>query len=90
MANNAGNGGKIALVTGGSRGLGKDSALQLARKGFDLIITYQTKKAYAEEVVKEIEATGRKAIAVQCDVSDEKSVQNAVKEVLAHFGKIER
>ncbi len=66
MANNAS---KIALVTGGSRGLGKDSALQLAKKGFDVIITYQTKKEYAEAVVKEIEAAGQKAFSVQLDIA---------------------
>lgn len=60
---------KIALVTGGSRGLGKDSALQLAQKGFDLIITYQTKKELADEVVKEIENTGQKAFALALDIS---------------------
>lgn len=60
---------KIALVTGGSRGLGKDSALQLAKKGFDIIITYQTKKEYAEEVIREIETLGQKAFALQLDIA---------------------
>ena len=60
---------KIALVTGGSRGLGKDMALQLAQKGFDVIITYQTKSELAEEVVSQIKATGKKAAALQLDVS---------------------
>jgi NAD(P)-dependent dehydrogenase (short-subunit alcohol dehydrogenase family) len=60
---------KIVLVTGGSRGLGKDAALQLAQRGFDLIITYQTKKEYAEEVVKEIEDLGAKAFSVALDIS---------------------
>lgn len=61
--------GKIALVTGGSRGLGKDSALQLAKKGFDVILTYQTKKEWADEVVKEIESSGQKAFALSLDIS---------------------
>jgi NAD(P)-dependent dehydrogenase (short-subunit alcohol dehydrogenase family) len=60
---------KIALVTGGSRGLGKDTALQLAQKGFDLIITYQTKKESAEQVVQEIENLGAKAFALPLDIS---------------------
>lgn len=60
---------KIALVTGGSRGLGKDSALQLAKRGFNLIITYQTQKEYAEQVVKEIKTLGVKAYAVALDIS---------------------
>lgn len=64
MSNN-----KIALVTGGSRGLGKDMALSLARKGMDVIITYRTKKEEAQEVVKEIEATGHKAVALPLDMN---------------------
>lgn len=60
---------KIALITGASRGLGKDSALQLAKKGFDIILTYQTKKEFAEEVVKEIESIGQKAFALSLDIS---------------------
>ena len=60
---------KIALVTGGSRGLGKESALQLAKKGFDVIITYQTKKEAADEVVKEIEAIGQKGFALSLDIA---------------------
>ena len=64
MANN-----KIAVVTGGSRGLGKDMALQLAKKGFDVIITYQTKSELAQEVVNEIKSLGKKASALQLDVA---------------------
>jgi NAD(P)-dependent dehydrogenase (short-subunit alcohol dehydrogenase family) len=60
---------KIALVTGGSRGLGKDMALQLAHKGFDVIITYQTKSELAQEVVAEIKTIGKKAAALQLDVA---------------------
>lgn len=54
---------KIALVTGGSRGLGRDMALGLARKGIDVIFTYRTNKAEAEDVVKQIESTEQKAVA---------------------------
>lgn len=60
---------KIALITGASRGLGKDSALQLAKKGFDVILTYQTKKEFADEVVKEIETIGQKAFSFPLDIS---------------------
>lgn len=63
------NNNKIVLVTGGSRGLGKESALELAKKGFDVLITYQTKKEFAEEVVKEIEALGQKSFALPLDIS---------------------
>lgn len=72
---------KIALVTGGSRGLGKDSALQLAQRGFDLIITYQTQKESAEQVVKEIEALGAKAFSVALDISTTAGFEDFKKEV---------
>jgi NAD(P)-dependent dehydrogenase (short-subunit alcohol dehydrogenase family) len=64
---------KIALVTGGSRGLGKNTALRLASKGVDLIITYHSKRQEADKVVAEIEATGAKAAALQLDVSQSKT-----------------
>jgi len=60
---------KIALVTGGSRGLGKDMALQLAHKGFDVVITYHSKKSEATNVESEIKAMGRRAYALQLDVA---------------------
>lgn len=60
---------KIVLITGGSRGLGKDMALQTAKKGLDVIITYNTKKDEAEKVVSEIQTLGRKAAALPLDVS---------------------
>ncbi|NIG55510.1 SDR family oxidoreductase [Chitinophaga sp. Cy-1792] len=60
---------KIALVTGGSRGLGKNMALAIADKGIDVIITYHSKADDAAEVVKAIEAKGRKAAALQLDTS---------------------
>lgn len=61
---------KIALVTGGSRGLGRDMALSLAKKGLDIILTYQTNKSAAEEVVSQIAGMGQKAISLQLDVSE--------------------
>jgi NAD(P)-dependent dehydrogenase (short-subunit alcohol dehydrogenase family) len=54
---------KIALVTGGSRGLGREMALRLAEKGSDVIITYHSQKEMADEVVNEITGRGRKAVA---------------------------
>jgi len=60
---------KIALVTGGSRGLGKDMALSIAKKGIDVIITYRSKEAEALQVVSEIESLGQKAIALHLDMS---------------------
>lgn len=63
-------GNKIALVTGGSRGLGKDMALNIARKGMDVILTYRSQEAEARQVVADIAAMGRKAVALQLEVSD--------------------
>jgi NAD(P)-dependent dehydrogenase (short-subunit alcohol dehydrogenase family) len=64
---------KIALVTGGSRGLGKDMALQLANKGFNVAITYHSRQDEAQKVVDAIKATGQKAFALQLDVADSSS-----------------
>ena len=78
---------KIALVTGGSRGLGKNMALQLAAKGIDVIITYHSKKDEALAVVASIEATGRKAAALQLNTGDIKSFDSffvELKEVLTN------
>lgn len=61
---------KIALVTGGSRGLGRNTAIALSRKGIDVIVTYHTRKEDAEAVVKEIQGNGRKAAALQLDAAD--------------------
>lgn len=69
---------KIALVTGGSRGLGKDMALRLAEKGNDVIITYQSQKTAAESVVAQIEAYGRKGIALALDMADFASLDTFV------------
>lgn len=60
---------KIALVTGGSRGLGKDMAISLSKKNIDVILTYHKQKSEAEKVVSKIKSTGQKAIALQFDVS---------------------
>lgn len=65
---------KIAIVTGSSRGLGRNTALNIASKGTDVIVTYQSNAADAETVVRDIEAMGRKAAAVQLDVSKLSSI----------------
>ena len=63
----------IALVTGGSRGLGKSMALHLADAGTDVIVTYRSKEKEAKNVVRIIEAKGRKAVALALDVADTRS-----------------
>jgi len=80
---------KIALVTGGSRGLGKDMALNLAKKGLDVVLTYNNQKEEAENVIQQIEAIGQKAIALKLDVSNISSFDWFTKslsaELLSHF-----
>lgn len=82
---------KIALVTGGSRGLGRDMALRLAEKGNDVIITYHSKKEAAELVVAEIEKMGQKAAAILLDTSDFDSldffIQNLGDKLNKHFNQ---
>lgn len=76
---------KIALVTGGSRGLGKNSAIKIAQKGVDVIITYNSNKEEADKVVSEIQALGRKAIAYQLNTKDVGSFDAFVKTVGDHL-----
>ena len=64
---------KIALITGGSRGLGKNTALAMAKQGIDVVLTYQSKQTAAQDVVNEINALGRKAVALQLDVAQVKT-----------------
>lgn len=72
---------KIALVTGGNRGLGKNSALKIAQKGLDVIITYRNNQEEAEAVVQEVKAIGRNAAAFQLDTKDRKSFDTFVEKV---------
>ncbi|MDR3412666.1 MAG: SDR family oxidoreductase [Formivibrio sp.] len=64
---------KIAIVTGGSRGLGRNTALKLATKGVDVILTYRSQQAEADAVVAEIEKMGGQAVALQLDVANSQS-----------------
>ncbi len=79
----------FAIVTGGSRGLGKAMALRLAREGYDLVINYVSNDSAkkAEEVVEEIKKLGAQAIAVQADVSDYAACKKIVDEGVAAFGR---
>jgi NAD(P)-dependent dehydrogenase (short-subunit alcohol dehydrogenase family) len=84
---------KIALITGGSRGLGKNMALSLARKGIDVILTYNSKKDEAASVVAQIEELGQKGAALQFNANDSKTFDpffNEVRVVLKNTFKAER
>lgn len=74
---------KIALVTGGSRGLGKDMALSLADRGLDVILTYNTQKDGAEQIVSQIQSKGRKAAALRFDISKINLLNSFVENVLS-------
>lgn len=76
---------KVALVTGGSRGLGKNSALKIAEKGLDVIITYHSNKEEAENVVNEIKSLGRNGAAFQLDTRDVKSFKSFIQNVTNHL-----
>lgn len=72
---------KIALVTGASRGLGKNTALALAKKGVDVIVTYHSSEAEANSVVSAIKGMGRKAIALQLDTANVKTFDGFAAEI---------
>jgi len=76
---------KIALVTGGSRGLGKNMAINIAKKGIDVVLTYHSNKQEADNVVKEIEALGQKAAAFQLDAGNVGSFDSFIATVTAHL-----
>lgn len=81
--------GKVALVTGGSRGIGAAIAKQLAAEGASIALTYAKDANSASVVVKDIEAAGGKAIAIQADASATEAVQGAVEKAVAALGKLD-
>lgn len=81
--------GKVALVTGAGRGIGRQIALTLAEYGADVIVNYNGSKEKAEEVVREIESMGRKAVCVQCSVADFAACGEMITDMLSQFGHID-
>ncbi|MEH7251275.1 3-oxoacyl-[acyl-carrier-protein] reductase [Neobacillus niacini] len=81
--------GKIALVTGASRGIGREIALELARQGANVAVNYAGSEGKANEVVDEIKAIGKEAFAIKCDVSNGDEVAAMVKETVDRFGKLD-
>lgn len=72
---------RVAIITGGSRGLGRNTAVNLARRGVDIIFTYRANRQEADSLVREIEAIGQKAVALRLDTGDTRSFDPFVGEV---------
>jgi 3-oxoacyl-[acyl-carrier protein] reductase len=81
--------GKAALVTGASRGIGREIALELARNGANVAVNFSGSEAKANEVVDEIKKLGKDAFAIKCDVSNSEEVATMVKETIDRFGKLD-
>jgi 3-oxoacyl-[acyl-carrier protein] reductase len=81
--------GKVALVTGASRGIGREIALELAKEGANVAVNYAGSEARANEVVQEIQSLGREAFAVQCDVANGESVTEMVKKTIERWGSLD-
>ena len=81
--------GKIAVVTGASRGIGKEIAKTLAAKGATVVVNYNGSAEKAEETVKEIEALGGKAEALQCNVSDYDKAAEMMAYVVKTYGRVD-
>jgi len=81
--------GKVAIVTGASRGIGRSVAIALAKAGAKVIINYAGNVAAAEEVKKSIEAAGGQGMLMQADVANDEAVTSMVKETMASFGRID-
>jgi 3-oxoacyl-[acyl-carrier protein] reductase len=81
--------GKVAMVTGSARGIGRATALQLARAGCDLVVSWHSNRDAGEALVGEIEALGRRAVLVRCDVADTGTVEAMVQAAVERLGPID-
>jgi 3-oxoacyl-[acyl-carrier protein] reductase len=81
--------GKIALVTGAAKGIGRSIALALASEGAVVVVNYQGSKEKAEQVVEEIKALGSDGMSYQCNVADTKAVEEMVKSVIKTYGQLD-
>ena len=80
---------KVALITGATRGIGKQIALKLAQNGYDIALNYRTQNEELENIKEEIESNNVKCLTVQGDVSSFEDCERFVKEIIEEYGKID-
>lgn len=81
--------GKVALVTGSSRGIGRDIALELAARGASVAVNYAKSEGPAQDVVKAIESMGQKSIAIKANVANVSEIESMFDQVIKEFGKVD-
>lgn len=81
--------GKVAIVTGGSRGIGEQIAVQLARRGADVAINYRSRESDAQAVAERIEAEGVRGLAIQADISKMEEARDLIKQVHREWGRVD-
>ncbi len=81
--------GKVAIVTGGTRGIGRHISLQLAKRGADVAINYRSRQEEADATIKELEEMGGRAMAVQADLSDMTAARNLIRKVHKEWGRVD-
>jgi len=81
--------GKVALVTGGAKRVGKSIVQSLAARGCKMVVHYHTSQAAAQETVGELTAAGHEAIALQADITKEEEVDHMIADAIAHFGRVD-
>ena len=81
--------GQVALVTGSARGIGRTSALWLAKAGCDVVVTWASNRDAGEKLVRDVEALGRQALLQRCDVADTSQIDATVTAGIERFGKID-